>query len=142
MKSTIRHNYRPVNEETSSELMLKTVEVRQFLTGRKPHHPRLIRGRIPVNNRQECVAARLLWYEVSVVSDAIQKLLTTNKELELGQQTQKWTAVDLLGDEIEVKDVPYESRGVAQTIGDSGLGSMYRLGKVILDRMRIGEVPV
>lgn len=141
MKSTVRHKHRPVNEEVSSELMLKTVEVRQFLTARKPGHPRLIRGRIPKNNHQECVAAKKLWYEVSVVSDAIQKLLSANRQLELGQQT-KWTAVDLLGDEIEVKDVAYESSEVAQSVGDAGLGSMYRLAKFILDRMRIGDVVV
>lgn len=140
MKSTIRHKHRPINEGMSSELTFKTVEVRQFLTGRKPGHPRLIRGRIPVNKRQECVAAKMLWYEVSVVSEAIQKSFAANRELELGQQTQKWTAVDLLGDEIEVKDISYESSKVAQNIGDSGLGSMYRLAKIILDRMRVGEV--
>lgn len=139
MKSTVRHRHRPLNEESSSELMLKTVEVRQFLTAHKKCHPKLLRGRIPVNNRQECVAARLLWYEVSVVSDAIQKLLTANRELELGQQTKKWSAVDLLGDEIKIGNGSLDSNEVAQSIGDSGFGSMYRLGKVILDRMRIGE---
>lgn len=142
MKSTVRHNHQPVNPEMSSELMLKTVEVRQFRTARKPGHPRLIRGRIPLANRKESVALKLLWFEVSVVSGAIQKFLTTNRELELGQQTKKWSAVDLLGDEIEVKDVPYDSNEVAQSIGDAGLGSMYRLAKVILDRMRIGDVVV
>lgn len=140
MKSTIRHKHRPANGEQSSELILKTVEVRQFVTASKPGYPSLIRGRIPVNNRQECVAAKKLWYEVSVVSEAIQKVLSANRQLELGQQSKRWTAVDLLGDEIEVKDVAYESSEVAQFIGDSGLGSMYRLAKVILDRMRIGEV--
>ncbi|GAM33709.1 hypothetical protein TCE0_013r00815 [Talaromyces pinophilus] len=141
MKSTVRHKHQPVNSEMSSELMLKTVEVRQFRTGRKPGHPQLIRGRMPAN-RQESIAHRILWFEVSVVSGAIQKFLTANRELELGQQTQKWTSVDLLGDEIEVKDVPYDSNEVAQSIGDAGLGSMYRLAKVILDRMRIGDVVV
>ncbi|EEA18637.1 hypothetical protein TMatcc_010817 [Talaromyces marneffei ATCC 18224] len=139
MKSTVRHLHIPLNEEASSKLIFKTVEIRQFMTGRKPNHPRLIRGRIPVDKRQECISARLLWYEVSVVSDAIQKLLNTNQELELGQQTEKWSAVELLGDEIRLKDVPFESSQVAQSIDDSGFGSMYRLGKVILDRMRIGE---
>lgn len=142
MKSTVRHRYRPLNEEVSSKLMLKTVEIRQFVTARKPGHPRLIRGRIPVNNRRECVAAKKLWYEVSVVSDAIQELLSTNRQLELGQQTKKWTAIDLLGDEIEVKHVAYETSEVAHFIGDAGLGSMYRLAKVILDRMRIGDVVI
>ena len=76
------------------------------------------------------------------MSDAIQELLSTNRQLELGQQTKKWTAIDLLGDEIEVKHVAYETSEVAHFIGDAGLGSMYRLAKVILDRMRIGDVVI
>ncbi|EED13399.1 conserved hypothetical protein [Talaromyces stipitatus ATCC 10500] len=139
MKQTMRHRHQTMNEETESKLMLKTVEVREFIIGRKPQYPGLIRGRIPINDMQQCVSLKKLWYEISIVSDEIQKLLDGNRGLELGQETKGWSATDILGEEIEMKDIPYDSSEVAKSVGSSGLGGMYRLAKVVLDRMRVGE---
>ncbi|OKL58601.1 hypothetical protein UA08_06103 [Talaromyces atroroseus] len=139
MKRWARHKHLPIDREVKSGLMLKVLEVQEFTTGRNPSHPTLVRGRIPILERQEWASKKRLWFEVSIVSDEIQKLLVSNQDLELGQKTRKWNPTDLLGEEIDLKNNPAKAYAVTLAVGNSGLGNMFRLGKSVLDRLKIGE---
>lgn len=139
MKRWTRHKHIPADQEAESNLMLKVVEVQEFVMGRNSNNAASIRGRISIDDRHVCASNQRLWFEVSIVSDEIQKLLTSNRELELGQKTDKWDPVDLLGDEVELKGISAESSPTARAIGSSGLGNMFRLGKSLLDRVKISE---
>jgi hypothetical protein len=138
MKRWTRHKHLSVDQEASS-LMLKVTEVQEFAVGRNPAHPAVVRGRIPLLDREKWASSKRLWFEISIVSDEIQKVLAANKDLELGQKSREWSPEDLLGEEIDLKNIPVESNPVAMAIGSSGLGNIFRLGKAVLDRMKFGD---
>lgn len=143
LKRSTRHRHLPLNNKTTSDLMLEVTEFYQFLVGRKRGRWNVVRGRIDLQNRTEWTTTpkKWLWFEASIVSKAIDKLLQGNSNLEMGQKTDQWDAADLLGDEVHLASAAntYDTNPVASVVHTAGLGNMLRLGKTVLSQMKIGK---
>jgi hypothetical protein len=83
------------------------------------------------------------WYEASLVSSAIEAILRTNANLEVGERTDEWRSSDLLGrDATTLHWNAGETYGpnttlspVAKAIGITGLGDLLRLTKTVVEKM-------
>ncbi|QKX55165.1 uncharacterized protein TRUGW13939_02257 [Talaromyces rugulosus] len=141
LKRTTRHRHLPLNSTLSSDLMLQVTEVQQFLIGRNMSHLKMIRGRIDLQRRTEWAAKKNIWFEASIVSGTIEKLLQANSNLTTGQRTDEWDAPDLLGDEVDLAGATlnYDTNPVAEAVGSASLGNMLRLGRTVLSQMKIGK---
>lgn len=141
LKRSTRHRHLPLNEESPSDLILQVTEVQQFLIGRKANRLTMIRGRIDIQKRAEWAARKFIWFEASVVSGVIEKLLEANSHLSTGQKTDQWDAADLLGDEVDLASAAYtfDTNPVAKAVGSASFGNMLRLGKTVLGQMKIGK---
>ncbi|CRG91649.1 ATP-dependent helicase/nuclease subunit A [Talaromyces islandicus] len=141
LKRSTRHRHLPLNEGAPSDLMLQVTEVQQFLVGRKANRLTMIRGRIELQKRADWAARKFVWFEASIVSGAIEKLLDVNSHLNMGEKTDKWDAADLLGDEVDLAGASnsYDTNPVAKSVGNSSFGNMLRLGRTMLSQMKIGK---
>jgi hypothetical protein len=141
LKRTTRHQHLRLNNTLSSDLMLQVTEVQQFLVGRNMSRLNMIRGRIDFQRRTEWAAKKNIWFESSIVSGAIEKLLQANSNLTTGQKTDEWDAPDLLGDEVDLAGatLTYDTNPVAKAVDSASLGNMLRLGRTVLSQMKIGK---
>jgi hypothetical protein len=82
-----------------------------------------------------------LWYEVSVVSPAIEEILRANRDLDIGECTNSWCASDLLGHDAflgltQQGQAPSEPLSrVASQIGQAGLGELFRVADLIVGKI-------
>ncbi|KAH8692190.1 hypothetical protein BGW36DRAFT_431412 [Talaromyces proteolyticus] len=122
---------------SDDRIMLKITEVQKFVIGRNPDCPTRMRGRIPLKRRNEWATKKILWFEVSVISAAIESLFASNADLELGRKTQKWNPTDILRDEVVDLAQSNDSSPVAEIIGAASFGNMLRVGKQVLTSMNV-----
>ncbi|KAF9894386.1 hypothetical protein FE257_007889 [Aspergillus nanangensis] len=128
----------PDNGCDSCDIFLQITEVQDLIVGTHPRDPRALRARC--DQHQEMTKQGRMWYEVSLVSPTIETILEANSKLEVGERTEDWRAADLLGeDALILRDEPLEPTAslsrVAAAIGTSGLGALYRLAKVVVEKM-------
>jgi hypothetical protein len=77
-----------------------------------------------------------MWYEVSLVSPAIEAILRANTTLEVGERTDDWRSIDLFGNDAAfLGDDPSTMSPVATAIGNAGLGELFRLTKTVVEKM-------
>ncbi|KAL4872294.1 hypothetical protein BDV12DRAFT_153272 [Aspergillus spectabilis] len=86
----------------------------------------------------EMIQRGKLWYELSLVSPAIETILKANKSLEVGERVQDWHSTDLFGyDAALLTEQPSTSplSPVAANVGAAGIADMLRLAKSMIEKM-------
>jgi hypothetical protein len=123
------------SDEHRPEIFLKITEVHDLLTGVHPTDSTVLRARCVT--REEMARKERLWYEFSVVSSTIEEILQSNASIELGETTHDWSSVDLLGNETHLAGVNLNAAAnpLAAAIGNTGIGEMYRVVKMIVERI-------
>ncbi|KAG2006441.1 hypothetical protein GB937_008729 [Aspergillus fischeri] len=125
----------------NQDIFLQVMEVQDLCIGSSSSDVRLVTAccaslpEMTGNGRQ--------WYEASLVSSAIEAILRTNANLEIGERTDEWRSSDLLGrDAVLLDGNAAESYGpnttlspVAKAIGIAGLGDLLRLTKTVVEKM-------
>ncbi|KAL4883713.1 hypothetical protein BJY04DRAFT_216061 [Aspergillus karnatakaensis] len=139
VKRWTRHRHlRPGADKHQGEtqdLFLQVKEVQDLIIGLttettldKQH----VRARFTTHD--EMVQKNKLWYELSLVSPAIETILKANKGLEVGERVEDWRSADLFGsDAASLTGEPLTP--VAAEIGGAGLADMLRLAKNIVEKM-------
>lgn len=118
-------------------LFLQITEVHNLVTATSPVDPQAMRARSLHASEmgKEC----RLWYEVSLVSSAIDTLLDSNKNLEVGERTEDWRVNDLLGRYgillSSPSQVPPTLSPVAEAIGTAGIGDLLDLTRKVVEKM-------
>ncbi|RAH66257.1 uncharacterized protein BO66DRAFT_187017 [Aspergillus aculeatinus CBS 121060] len=128
---------------TTSHIFLQITEVQDLLFGKHYTEPEVKRARATAP--AEMVNNGRLWYEVSLVSPAIDSLLNSNADLEVGEPTTDWCGIDLFGRDAaalihdtttnEGKTEDETPSAVAKDIGHAGLGDMLRLARTVIQRI-------
>ncbi|KNG85162.1 hypothetical protein ANOM_006048 [Aspergillus nomiae NRRL 13137] len=125
----------------AQELQLQVTEVQDLLIGSSSADTQAIRARcIPL---AEMIRRGRQWYEVSLVSSAIDAILKTNANIEIGERTHDWRSLDLLGNDAILlqssipgcPDSALPSRPVATAVGAAGIGDLLRLTKAVVQNM-------
>ncbi|GFG26196.1 hypothetical protein IFM61606_06167 [Aspergillus udagawae] len=125
----------------NQDIFLQVMEVQDLYIGSSSSNVRAVTAccaslpEMTENGRQ--------WYEASLVSSAIEAILRTNANLEIGERTDEWRCSDLLGrDATLINGHVDESYGrdttlspVAKAIGIAGLGDLLRLTKTVVEKM-------
>ncbi|OJJ46114.1 hypothetical protein ASPZODRAFT_67178 [Penicilliopsis zonata CBS 506.65] len=127
------------------EIFLQVMEVQDLLVGCHISDFQTIQAcNIPI---PEMVKRGRFWYEVSIISPAIETILKENANLEIGERTSDWRGVDLFGndaaplsaistndDDASTDRKPLPS-SVATAIGNSGVGDLLRLATMVVERI-------
>lgn len=148
VKRTTLHRYRQGNTETPTDddICLRITETQDLLISTNPTGENVFKAWCaPL---AEMTKANRQWWEVGLISPAINKLLKTNESLQLGESTDAWCSADILGNEIDLvsgedeaaSDPVQSSRNsssisshpVAAGIGSSGLGGLLRLTESVV----------
>ncbi|EEP76721.1 predicted protein [Uncinocarpus reesii 1704] len=104
-------------------LFLQITEVQNLLLGQMATNKALIRAR--ALSPEEMVDNSRLWYEVSIVSPAIEKILESNRNLSVGARTWNWEPHDLLG--VDASITTEHAAEAKRRVGADGLPNMYRI---------------
>ncbi|KAH8429885.1 uncharacterized protein LDX57_007557 [Aspergillus melleus] len=143
MKRFTRHRYIKPESNVDQDIFLQVKEVQDLVIGTCDTDKRVKRAQCL--SLLDMLKAGRQWYEVSLVSPAIEAILKSNANLELGERTDDWCATDLFGNDASlIHDKPTdsaESRApialspVASAIGDAGIGNLLRVAKNIINKM-------
>ncbi|KAE8382179.1 hypothetical protein BDV26DRAFT_254006 [Aspergillus bertholletiae] len=123
------------------DLLLQVTEVQNLLIGSSPVDTQAIRARCaPL---AEMVRRGRQWYEVSLVSSAVDAILKSNANIEVGERTDDWRSLDLFGNNAillhdnmpDCPDPELQPRPVASAVGAAGIGDLLRLTKEIVQSM-------
>ncbi|KAK1143212.1 hypothetical protein N8T08_006910 [Aspergillus melleus] len=143
MKRFTRHRYIKPESHIDQDIFLQVKEVQDLVIGTCDTDKRVKRAQCL--SLLDMLKAGRQWYEVSLVSPAIEAILKANANLELGEHTDDWCATDLFGNDASlIHDKPTdsaESRApialspVASAIGDAGIGNLLRVAKNIIKKM-------
>ncbi|KAJ9319330.1 hypothetical protein DTO271D3_99 [Paecilomyces variotii] len=133
-------------EENKQDVFLKITEVQDLWTGVTPADNRALRARCGPPN--EMIEKGRLWHEVSIVSPTMENVLNSNSGLEVGECTQDWSPIDLMGNEAHIvlpgraKERNADSKNCAQTpspiaaaIGSAGIAEMFRVASTVVQKM-------
>ncbi|KAF3898292.1 hypothetical protein GTR04_0079 [Trichophyton interdigitale] len=151
MKRTTRHKYvgkyvldnsEPSGSNCEQPVFLQITEVQRLISGNNPMDKNAIRVRSI--GSEAMVEGSRLWFEVSIVSPAIEEVLKANKNLAVGERVDSWRSGDLLGAEshlggnITETDRPNEFLTTAErTIGSSGIGSLFRVARKVVEKVDV-----
>lgn len=122
---------------------LQVTEVQNLFFAHNPVDKTAVR--IRALTPEEMVDNSRLWYEASIVSPTMDRVLESNKTLEIGECDDSWLPQDLLGNEAlfseegEGKEEPDERSDTlsqaASIIGSAGIGQMYRIAKSVVEKI-------
>lgn len=134
------------------DIFLKITEFQELFTGTAASDPSALRARCL--HPDEMLKKGRLWYEVSIVSPAIEDVLHSNVSLELGERTEDWCSSDLMGNEAnlvtpnhpkattkqenkkENNDVKEPTISpVAAAIGKAGIGETFRVLTTVVEKI-------
>lgn len=125
-------------ENENNDIFLQVLEVQDLLIGSSTSDSQALRARCaPI---PEMLKKDRLWYEVSLVSPAIEAILKANAGVEIGERTEDWRSTDLLGKDALLfsddigHDIPLLSP-VATAIGAAGLGELFTLTKIVVEKI-------
>lgn len=125
-------------ENENNDIFLQVLEVQDLLIGSSTSDNQALRARCaPI---PEMLKKDRLWYEVSLVSPAIEAILKANAGVEIGERTEDWRSTDILGkDSLLFSDdighgIPLLSP-VAAAIGAAGLGELFTLTKTVVEKI-------
>lgn len=124
--------------ESSEGLHLQITEVQNLYLGHATTDKTLFRARAV--DPDAMVDDSRLWYEVSIVSPVIERVLRSNKDIDIGSCTTAWSPSDFFGDDALLSTesktaAPGPVSTVASEIGSAGLGQMYRLANQLVEKI-------
>ncbi|KAB8219165.1 hypothetical protein BDV33DRAFT_204666 [Aspergillus novoparasiticus] len=142
-KSAVKDTISEGNSENpeAQDLLLQVTEVQDLFIASNLADTQAIRARCaPLS---EMIRNGRQWYEVSLVSSAIDAILKTNANIEVGERTDDWRSLDLFGNDAILlhnsipgcADPALPSRPVATAVGTAGIGDLLRLTKVVVQNM-------
>ncbi|GKZ73739.1 hypothetical protein AnigIFM50267_010676 [Aspergillus niger] len=118
--------------ETNGDLYLQVLETQDLIVGTSAAEGTAVRARAV--QPQEMIRRGRLWYEASLVSPAIESLLKSNVDLEVGERAEDWSSVDLLGRDAHLITPDAPLSPVAMAIGTGGLGDLLRLTIMVVEK--------
>jgi hypothetical protein len=132
MERWSRHSYL---SQRSGDLSLQISEVQELSVTPSV----LDSGTMVVHNAplQKMVEEGRQWWQASIVSSKVEAILKSNAFLEPGDCNESWSAVDLLGADLE-NIMPTASQGLSTLgaeVGHSGIGAMFQLAKTVVENM-------
>lgn len=121
----------------SQDLFLQITEVQDLFIGICPSDSQAVRARAA--GPSEMTRTGRQWYEVSLVSPAIEDILKSNSNIEIGERTEEWRSSDLLGNDIALlapnNAAAASTSPVSSAIGAAGLGELLRLTKTVIEKL-------
>lgn len=138
----------PTPDPETQDIFLQIIEVQDLLIGSSTSDSQAVRARcapLPEMHKKD-----RQWYEVSLVSPAIEAILKANANVEIGERTDDWRSPDLLGKDAMLasdNDIPASELGdtsmalspplspVATAIGKAGLGELLGLTKTVVEKI-------
>ncbi|KAL4943798.1 hypothetical protein BDV06DRAFT_234275 [Aspergillus oleicola] len=146
VKRWTRHRYlradgppSPSHATMSPEILLQVTEVQDLFIGIGTHQSsdrQYVRARY--STTEEMIQRGKVWYELSLVSSALETILKTNAALETGERTEEWRSSDLFGDAAaSLAGQPSDSPNspVAAAIGNAGIADLLRVSKAVAEKM-------
>ena len=126
-----------VNTATDPEedIFLQVLEVQDLLIGSSTSDTDTNALRARCAPYPEMIQKNRLWYEVSVVSPAIETFLKANANVEIGERTDDWRSADLLGTDATHALLSEDSSPVAMAIGSAGLGALLGLTRTVVEKI-------
>ncbi|WEW58407.1 hypothetical protein PRK78_003875 [Emydomyces testavorans] len=119
---------------SNQDLYLQVTEVQNLLFGQISTDKSFIRAR--ALSPEEMVENSRLWYEVSIVSPAVEKVFESNKNLPVGGCATDWQPLDLLGADADLMGQNSVLTTEAKDrVGFGGLGQMYRVASQIITQI-------
>lgn len=131
----------PVDHEPTEnqDIFLQVLEVQDLLIGSSTSDSQALRARCAPH--PEMIKKNRLWYEVSLVSSAIETFLKSNMNVEIGERTEDWRSSDLMGRDAMLVSNDDDLFGsqclspVAMAIGSAGLGNLLQLTKTVVEKI-------
>ncbi|PYH97815.1 hypothetical protein BO71DRAFT_480860 [Aspergillus ellipticus CBS 707.79] len=125
---------------SDQSIFLQVKEVQDLFIGYSPTDAQAVRAR--ATQLHDMIERERIWYEVSLVSPAIESLLKSNATLEVGERVEDWHSADLFGrDAILLPEDDPTSPGsktsigpVATAVGTGGVGDLLRLTKQVVEK--------
>ncbi|KAI9044759.1 uncharacterized protein KD926_011730 [Aspergillus affinis] len=143
MKRLTRHRHIQAESNVNQDIFLQVTEVQDLIIGTCDTDSLVKRARCL--SLLDMLKAGRQWYEVSLVSPAIEAILKANANIEFGERTDDWCATDLLGNDASLTHdkpagsvethAPISLSPVASAIGDAGIGNLFRVAKNIIGKM-------
>lgn len=145
------------DNNNDNNIFLQVTEVQDLLIGSSMSDSQALRARCAPH--PEMIKKGRLWYEVSLVSPAIETFLKANTDVEIGERTEDWRSPDLLGkhatlvaDDYGISNLNLSSSPssslpsslsdtvpllspVASAVGTAGLGDLLRLTKTVVKKI-------
>ncbi|KAJ5124908.1 uncharacterized protein N7515_008733 [Penicillium bovifimosum] len=130
-----RWSRHPYLSQRSGDLALQITEVQELSVTPSV----LDSGTVVVQNAplQKMVEDGKQWWQASIVSSKVEDILKSNAFLEPGNCNESWSAVDLLGADLE-NIMPTANQGLSTLgaeVGYSGIGAMFQLAKTVVENM-------
>ena len=143
----------PTPDTETQDIFLQITEVQDLLIGSSTSDSQALRARcaplLEMNKKDR------QWYEVFLISPAIEAILKANANVEIGERTDDWRSPDLLGKDAMLSsdnDIPPSELGdsgngdtsmalspplspVATAIGKAGLGELLALTKTVVEKI-------
>ncbi|KAL3494034.1 hypothetical protein BJX62DRAFT_234640 [Aspergillus germanicus] len=121
----------------TQDIFLQVTEVQDLVIVRlESSIPQRVSARY--TNAADMIHKGKMWYEVSLVSPALDTILSANTHLEIGERTGDWQAADLLGEYAALLTVGASNsavNSVAAAIGASGVGDLFKLAEAIVPKI-------
>ncbi|RMJ26549.1 hypothetical protein PHISP_02596 [Aspergillus sp. HF37] len=125
----------------SQDLFLQITEVQDLFIGICPSDSQAVRARAA--GPSEMIRTGRQWCEVSLVSPAIEDILKSNSNIEIGERTEEWRSSDLLGNDIALLSsnnnaaaaAAASTSPVSSAIGAAGLGELLRLTQTVIEKL-------
>ncbi|KAL4786645.1 hypothetical protein BJX76DRAFT_355002 [Aspergillus varians] len=147
MKRWTRHRYLRPGEALgrdnqtgeSQNIFLQVLEVQDLFIGigaQESSDNQHVRARY--TKTEEMIQRGKVWYELSLVSLAIETILKTNARLEVGERTEDWRSADLFGDTaafLTGQSAKFPGTPVAAAIGAGGIPELFQVAKAVVDKM-------
>ncbi|KAL3465283.1 hypothetical protein BJX64DRAFT_285536 [Aspergillus heterothallicus] len=127
-----------IERTDTQDIFLQVTEVQDLLIHvDNKEDPRCVRAECKAT--VEMTRDGRLWYEVSLVSPALEAILKANMSLEVGERTKDWRAADLLGEHAalcgEDSSDSVAANPVAMAIGAGGVANLVELAKTLVPKI-------
>ena len=114
------------------DVFLQVTEVQDLFIGVSSSCRQALRARC--TSLADMLKNGRMWYEVSLVSPAIEELLRQNANIDFGEATEDWRGVDLFGRDATLFENTNTPSPVSVAIGTAGIGDLLRIAKTVVEK--------